>query len=194
MNFVVPVRGSLLLTALLLATLACNLTASAPAALPKPTTPPATSPVLTVPPSPTPTLEPAPLPPETTPECAGYASHLTLAASHTGCIIGDTLVLTATLTNVGACGMLGLPLYTLHFNPDALDPILLPNPPGPVTHYEGINPGESDVITYTLQVVGAGVITLNITASFEVHLGYPGPAYWSRDNSPSLTITVQSAP
>lgn len=176
-------RSLFLLISLLLATLACNLSASAPTTLPIPTTPPATLPAETVPP-PSVTAE-------TTPECTAHASDLTLAASQTTPKIGEALVLTAVLSNVGTCGMLGLPQYTLHFSSGAPGPILEPNPPAPIVHSLGIGSGQSDIITYTLQVVGAGVLTINISASFEVHLGYPGPAFWSGDNSEPITITVQ---
>jgi hypothetical protein len=204
MNISKHFRSFLLITALLAANLACNLpTTSTPAASPtdtatavpvsitSPATLPATLPVETIQPPPSPTIETPPVTAEVTPECETYASNLTLAASQTSPKIGDTLVLTAILSNVGTCGMLGLPQYTLRFSSDAPGPILEPNPPEPVVHSLGIQPGQSDTITYTLQVVGAGVITISISASFEVHLGYPGPAYWSNDNSEPITITVQ---
>lgn len=184
-------RSLFLLITLLLATLSCNLPSITPTAFPIPATPPPTLNVETVPPPSPPTIEPIPPTAVTTPECEAYSSRLALAASQTTPKIGDTLVLTATLSNTGVCGMLGLPKYTLRFSSDVPGPILEPNPPEPVIHSLGIGPDQSDTITYTLQVVGAGVLTINISASFEVHLGYPGPAFWSNDNSEPITITVQ---
>jgi DNA/RNA endonuclease YhcR with UshA esterase domain len=75
--------------------------------------------------------------------------------------------------------MVGLPLYRLSVQSDGPEPILEPEEPEPVEHTLGLDPGESDAAEFTLRGVKAGRATLTAEASFEVHLGYPGPAYWS---------------
>jgi hypothetical protein len=96
---------------------------------------------------------------------------------------------TATLSNRG-CTDLGLPQYSLHVTSDEPEPVLTPSDPEPVVHYLGIPPGGSDDVAFGLQAVRPGQATLRVRSSFEVHLGYPGPAYWSGSGTPPLTITV----
>ena len=176
-------RFGLTLAILLVPSLACRGLSTTPV---PPTSAPVTAPAGTRP-SPTPILTDQAATP---PECLDYSSNLDLTASSTSPQVGETLVLTATLANTGTCGMLGLPQYTLKFKADTAVPILEPNPPAPVVHSLGIQPGQSDTISYTLQVTGSGVITITVSASFEVHLGYPGPAYWAGDSSAPLVIRV----
>lgn len=94
-----------------------------------------------------------------------------------------------TLTNAG-CGSVGLPQYGLAMRSNQLYAILTPSPPEPITHYRAIDPGEADHVTFTLHAIGAGVVTLTARSSFEVHLDYPGPAYWTGDVAPPLRLTV----
>lgn len=132
-------------------------------------------------------------PPPTPTECLDHTSQLTLAASQARPEVGTTLLLTATLTNVGECAMIGLPQYRLQMQSASSTPILAPQAFDPAVHYTGLLPGESDSITYTLQVVGSGAITLSIITSYEVHLGYPGPAYWSGDASAPLALVIPTS-
>jgi DNA/RNA endonuclease YhcR with UshA esterase domain len=60
-----------------------------------------------------------------------------------------------------------------------------------VEHTLGLQPGDSDAAEFTLRAVRAGRVTLTAGVSFEVHLGYPGPAYWSGSGAREpLVITV----
>ena len=136
-----------------------------------------------------PQITPSPTPAE----CLGHASQMTLTASQAQPEVGSTLLLTATLTNVGECAMIGLPRYYLQMQSASSTPILEPQTFEPTTHSLGLFSGETDSITYTLQVVGSGAITLSVTASYEVHLGYPGPAYWSGDASGPLALNIPAA-
>lgn len=55
-----------------------------------------------------------------------------------------------------------------------------------------IEPGESDAAEFVLRAVRPGKATLRASASFEVHLSYPGPAYWGTSGSGPLLVTVAS--
>jgi DNA/RNA endonuclease YhcR with UshA esterase domain len=91
--------------------------------------------------------------------------------------------------------MVGLPLYGLSVQSDGPEPILEPEEPEPVEHTLGLNSGESDAAEFTLRAGKAGRATVTARASFEVHLGYPGPAYWSGSSAGEpLAITVTDSP
>lgn len=153
------------------------LTASAPSA-PK-TTPPverrATEP-------PTPVLTPT-LP------CETHAAALELSASVARLEVGEAVTVTATLINEG-CVALGLPQFRLTIRSDEPEPILTPDPPEPLVHSLAVAPGQTDAADFELQAIAAGQATLMATASFEVHLGYPGPAYWGYTASQELFIVI----
>jgi hypothetical protein len=57
-------------------------------------------------------------------------------------------------------------------------------------HHLAVAPGQTDAASFTLQAAGPGQAMLRAYASFEVHLGYPGPAYWGASAASPLTITV----
>lgn len=103
--------------------------------------------------------------------------------------VGDTVTVTVTLKNEG-CVNLGLPQYRLRIQPDGPDPIFSPENPEPVVHYLSVRPGESDSQEFVLTAVASGGATLSGSASFEVHLGYPGPAYWGYAGTAPLSLTV----
>ncbi len=67
-----------------------------------------------------------------------------------------------------------------------------PSSPESVEHYLMIEPGESDAAEFVLRAVRPGKATLRASASFEVHLSYPGPAYWGTSGSGPLLVTVAS--
>ncbi len=66
------------------------------------------------------------------------------------------------------------------------------NPPQPesVTHGVAVAPGQADSVEFVLQgaQVGSGVLQADV--SFEVHIGYPGPAYWGNATSAPVNIAV----
>jgi hypothetical protein len=103
---------------------------------------------------------------------------------------GDTVTVTATLINTG-CAPVGLPKYTLTLGASSSGAVLSPAEPEPVIHYLGISPqGGVDQAEFLLQATGPGEAILTCTVSFEVHLGYPGPAYWGGNAAKPLKITV----
>ncbi|MGD9030111.1 MAG: lamin tail domain-containing protein, partial [Anaerolineae bacterium] len=123
--------------------------------------------------------------------CQSHSATLTLAATATTVQVGDPLTVTVTLFDHG-CTPLGLPQYTLRIEPAGPEPVLTPSDPAPVAHYLGIGPGHSDAAEFALQAAGPGQAVLRASASFEVHLGHPGPAYWGGSSAVPLTITVMT--
>ncbi len=129
--------------------------------------------------------------PQTTPTCTTHTTAMTLTTSSAAPDVGDRLGVTVTLANEG-CGMVGLPLYRLMLTSGDLYPpyVLVPDSPISVTHYLGLEHGETDTVTFSLRAIGVGTATLQATVSFEVHLGYPGPAYWSYDATAPVRVQV----
>ncbi|MBN1873414.1 MAG: hypothetical protein JXA33_04225 [Anaerolineae bacterium] len=82
---------------------------------------------------------------------------------------------------------MGQPEYRLSVAPSY---ILVPDSPISITHYLALEPGETDTVTFSLQTIGVGQTLLQAAVSFEVHLGYPGPAYWAYDNTAPVSVTV----
>ena len=60
----------------------------------------------------------------------------------------------------------------------------------PVLHSLGLGDGDQDQAQFTLTARHPGKAQFSITASVEVHLGYPGPAYWATVSSPAVEVTV----
>ncbi len=121
--------------------------------------------------------------------CQTDTALLTIAAPPDPLLPGDTVTVTLTLKNNG-CAMLGLPLYRLNIqsggNANALEPL----DPEPLMHSLAVQPGQSDSAQFSLQGANPGQAALSASASYEVHLGYPGPAYWGYASSAELTLTV----
>ena len=112
-----------------------------------------------------------------------------LSASATTLQVNDTVTVTTTLINKG-CVALGQPQYRLSVQSNQTEPIFDPDSPEPVVHYLAVAPGQSDAVDFVLQAIAPGQATLDGSASFEVHLGYPGPAYWGIVWAVPLVIDV----
>jgi hypothetical protein len=121
--------------------------------------------------------------------CQGHTTPMTLSATTTTPGVGEPVTVTAVLFNRG-CTLIGVPKYTLSVHTGEPEPILSPDHPDPVLHILGILPGQSDAAQFTLHAVRPGQAVLRASTSFEVHLGYPGPAYWGASATAPLTITV----
>jgi hypothetical protein len=132
----------------------------------------------------TPTSRPTP-----TISCETHAASVVLAASAESLKVGDTVIVTATLNNRG-CAALGLPQYRLYIQSDGPESVLAPDNPEPMTHYLEVAPEHSDTAEFDLQAVADGEAILTASVSFEVHLGYPEPAYWGSSSGEPLLITV----
>jgi hypothetical protein len=131
-------------------------------------------------PTPTPTLA-----------CEMHTASMMLAASVTVLEVGEAVSVTVTLSNEG-CVTLGMPQYWLGVASVEEESIFDPSQPEPVVHYLGVSPGQSDMAEFVLRAVKSGQVTLTASASFEVHLGYPGPAYWAGSNvKEPLIVTVK---
>jgi hypothetical protein len=133
-----------------------------------------------------------PLAPQPSPSvaCEQDESRMALSASQTKVKVGQTIEVNVVLKNTG-CVALGLPQYRLAILNSERQPILSPDKPEPVVHTLAVIPGNADEAVFTLQAVSPGKATLRAMASFEVHLGYPGPAYWGANSSDELVIQVE---
>ncbi len=144
----------------------------------------AITPTATEPTEPSPTPDSGPSP---TPACSQHDTEMSLSASATELRVGELVTVTARLQNVG-CGMVGLLLYRLEREPGrslaAVSPLTVSHPIGLVT-------GQADEAQFTFRGVRNGTESLRARVSFEVHLGYPGPAYWAGDGAGPLTIRVR---
>ncbi len=159
---------------------ATGCTRPTPTATPgEPVTPTATEPVE---PSPTPTLGPSP-----TPECTRHTTEMSLSASATEIGVGELVTVTARLQNVG-CGMVGLLLYRLEREPGLA---LQAASPLTVSHPIGLGTGQADEAQFVLRGVRGGLENVSVSVSFEVHLGYPGPAYWASQAAGPIAVRVR---
>jgi hypothetical protein len=122
-------------------------------------------------------------------ECKKHKARMSLSSTSRAVRAGETVTLTAELSNVG-CAMIGLPKYTLTIDSKGTS-VLEPGVPQPVEHSLAIRTGESDTAEFVLLAANPGRVTLSASASFEVHLDYPGPAYWSNAGTGRLKITVE---
>ena len=102
--------------------------------------------------------------------------------------VGEPLTVTLSLKNVGCLG-LGLPQYRLYAEPSGDESPFGPMP-GPIVHYLGVPPGGIDAATLVLQTVRPGAARLRGSASYEIHQGYPRPAYWANASSGQVNVTV----
>jgi hypothetical protein len=138
---------------------------------------------------PTPTTSPTPTQgPTATITCTAHSASLILTSTDATVQTGQTFTVTARLDNLG-CGMIGLPLYRLQWEESALGQIEELSPTE-VLHYRGIVYREHDEALFTLRALLPGQVTLSCTVSFEAHLGYPGPAYWSGAGSGALLVDI----
>ena len=122
--------------------------------------------------------------------CTKERVSLAISTSSKALRVGDRVTVTVELANEG-CVDLGLPQYRLYVDSGDGPALLDPSPPEPVAHSLGVVPGEADSATFTLRATGAGRVKLSAMCSYEVHLGYPGPAYWGSVASRRLTLTLK---
>lgn len=134
----------------------------------------------------TPTQTPTP-----TLVCESETASLVVSADAQNIKIGDAVRITVKLSNEG-CVALGLPQYRLYITSDGPQSILTPEIPDAVVHYLAVAPGQTDSTEFLLTAAAGGQASLVATASVEVHIGYPGPAYWgSIGSGQPLIITVE---
>lgn len=119
--------------------------------------------------------------------CTTHTTSMTLTISNDAPEVGDRLWVTATLTNEG-CAQVGKPEYRLWLEQSSL--ILAPESPIRVGHSLSLHTGETDIVTFSLRSIGFGPASLRVSASFEVHLDYPGPAYWASHSTDPITVNV----
>jgi hypothetical protein len=141
------------------------------------------------PPSATPSETPSPTPTPTQ-VCESETASALLSVSAQSLKVGDAVKVTVRVNNEG-CVALGLPQYRLYIQSDVPLSIFSPEQPDPVVHYLALQPGQSDSTEFDLLAVASGQATLTGSVSYEVHLGYPGPAYWGYRETAPLFIAVE---
>jgi hypothetical protein len=124
-----------------------------------------------------------------TPTCETHTASVVLSSSAEDLRVGDTVTITVTLVNEG-CVALGLPQYRLTDQSDGAQAIFDPADPEPINHSLGVAPGQSDTANFELKAVASGQANFSALVSFEVHIGYPGPAYWGSSSGELLSIMV----
>jgi len=124
------------------------------------------------------------------PECSTHTASMVISVTKTEPHVGNAITVTVRLNNEG-CVALGVPLYRLWWQDARPVPLLSPSPPLETVHHLAIPAPGYDEAQFLLTALAAGEVTLRALASFEVHLGYPGPAYWGNSAAPPLTITIQ---
>ncbi len=127
--------------------------------------------------------------PPPTPPCETHTASVQVQPSAQSVQVGQQLIVQVMLLNQG-CVALGLPKYTLRVHAPQGQPLFNPPQPESVTHNLAVEPGQSDSVEFVLQgaQVGSGYLQANV--SFEVHVGYPGPAYWADATSAPINIAV----
>jgi hypothetical protein len=127
--------------------------------------------------------------PPPTPPCETHTASVQVQPSAQNVQVGQQLIVQVTLLNQG-CVALGLPKYTLRVHAPQGQPLFNPPQPESVTHGLAVPPGQSDSVEFVLQGTQIGSGYLQADVSFEVHLGYPGPAYSGDATSAPVNIAV----
>jgi hypothetical protein len=131
-------------------------------------------------------------PPPPTPTCETHTAAVQVQPYAQSVQVGQQLVVQVTLLNQG-CVALGLPKYTLRVHAPQGQPLFNPPQPESVTHGLAVAPGQSDSVEFVLQAAQAGSGSLQADVSFEIHIGYPSPAYWGMATSGPINIAVTNA-
>ena len=124
-------------------------------------------------------------------ECKTHTASTSVSSTSTSLRVGEIVTVTVTVNNEG-CVALGLPQYRLRLGSEETDSPLEPSDPDPIVHYLGIAPGQSDSTDYALRATQPGQVALSASVSFEVHLGYPGPAYWGNSGTGEVLVIAVS--
>jgi hypothetical protein len=119
-----------------------------------------------------------------------HSTAMAIALSDPAPELGQRITATVSLTNTGDC-MVGLPLYTLDVA-NAHPVAVFEESENPVLHSRAIYSDEVDSVDFRMLVANTEVFTLTARASFEVHVGYPGPAFWGGASAAPVTFTVPS--
>ena len=120
-------------------------------------------------------------------DCTTHTASVETGLSADEIKVGEELTVTIILRNTG-CLSLGLPQFTLIIEQD--ENIIVFENPAPVVHSLGVPPGGQDKAVFLLEARAAGEIQFKPLVSFEVHVDYPGPAYWGAANGPSAPFRV----
>ena len=133
----------------------------------------------------------SPTPTETSFPTCNQSTDMTLAFSNPAPQLGDRITVTAVLTNTGDC-LMGLPLYGLRIdNPNAV--AVFWESDHEVYNGRAIYGGQADTAEFVIVIANTGNYTVSAYVSYEVHVGYPGPAYWGGTRTTPVSVTVPGA-
>jgi len=121
--------------------------------------------------------------------CEHHTAAVTAWSSTERATVGEPVSVTVRIENTG-CVMLGLPQYRLNARARDGEPIVDPNTTQPVVHSLGVDSGASDEAVFAVIATRPGVVEVSPSVSFEVHLGYPGPAYWGMAAGDAVRVVV----
>lgn len=105
--------------------------------------------------------------------------------------VGDEITFTLELVNTGTVAA-GIPAFGVYGDSEFArilgEPITVPEDDGIL--YGSVGPGQTYSMQWVYVAQVAGEIAISGRVSYEVHLGYPGPAYWSGATSEAVTLVV----
>ncbi|NDJ86811.1 MAG: hypothetical protein GYB66_13070 [Chloroflexi bacterium] len=134
---------------------------------------------------------PTPKPPSPTPAPEQYDSAvLDLTVEPNPVVVGEEVRFRLTLANHDVYAA-GIPKFSLQGDQMAVllgTPVAGPENDGVL--YGAVAPGESHQVVWTFIARAPGTVTVQGHVSFEVHEGYPGPAYWRGTQSSPVSLRV----
>lgn len=129
-------------------------------------------------------------PPQPEEATSGYEStYAYLYFSASPIRIGDEVTVSLYLVNTGTLDA-GIPKFALMLSDDSLlEVVSAPDNDGLL--YGSVVAGDSTVMSWTYRALAAGSVDITGRVSYEVHEGYPGPAYWSGTTSSPQTLVIE---
>lgn len=112
-----------------------------------------------------------------------------ISVDRTSLGVGESLTITAIPVSIG------LPRYTLRLTSGLVATVDYNNTPNLEIASDGLFEviavqGEMHSATFTLRALKSGTTEAVVNATGEIHVGYPGPAYWGGGGSETITLTV----
>ncbi|MCB9436963.1 MAG: hypothetical protein H6673_08210 [Anaerolineales bacterium] len=120
---------------------------------------------------------------------SGYEStYAYLTFSQNPIQIGDEVIVSLSLVNTGTLAA-GIPSFTLYLESDALELVSTPDNGGVL--YGAVAAGSTYTMQWTYRAASTGTAEFSGRVSYEVHEGYPGPAYWSGTSAGPEVLVIE---
>lgn len=125
-----------------------------------------------------------------TPELV-HSTNADLTVTPNPATVGDEVTFTLVFSNNSSLAA-GIPSFSLQsVDGAAFERILGEALVAPDVLYDAVAPGKTHTETWTFVVQEVGEVSVFARVSYEVHEGYPGPAYWSGVQSPEVIVIVE---